>query len=391
MASKKLTKKDIDAFIYAGGWDVRWDTSLPGFGVRVYPTGKKAYVLSYRNASGDKRLLTLGQTSKITLDKAKEVALKELAQIVDKKDPVQEKRLKRQGPTVADIFEDYLERYLKPKNRSWKESERMFRHDILPAFGRKAIQDVTSQDIVALLDKVVDRGSGTMSNRILANIKRFFNWSIERGLLQHSPADKIRKQAPEESRDRVLSGKEVKAIWQACENEGYPFGTLVQFLLVTAQRKGEVASMRWQDIDLETNLWTIPREITKTDKRHRIPLSPLALSLLERAKLCCPEKSVYVFTTIGDTPFSGFSKAKTRLDKTVENVVRDEWRLHDLRRTAASGMAQAQVLPHVIDKVLNHTSGVISGVAAVYNRHDYVQEISEALRKWAVCIQKGIQ
>ena len=382
---KKLTKRDIDGFNYEGGWDVRWDSSLSGFGVRIYPSGKKSYVLSYRNEKRQKRLLTIGQTSKITLDIARNKALKNLAQLVDDIDPAEERKSKNIGRTVENVFKEYLERYAKVQNKSWKETERMFQKDIIPAFGNKLIQDVTKQDVIKLLDKVVDRGSGTMANRILANIRRFFNWCIERDIIQTSPAEKLAKPTPDISRDRVLSESEIKDILEACEIQGYPYGHLVKFLLLTAQRINEASTMRWKDVNFDQKLWILPRENTKTDKRHEIPLSPMAISILESAQKQCPEKADYVFTTLGDRPFSGFSKSKKRIDNTIGDIL--EWRIHDLRRTAASGMASLGVSPYVIERVLNHSSGIISGVAAVYNRYDYQIEMQEALEAWAESIE----
>lgn len=385
--SKKLTKRDIDSFTYGGGWDVRWDHAIPGFGVRVYPSGKKAYVLSYRQ-NNRKRLMVLGQTGKVTLDMARDLALQNLGAVASKSDPLQERRKKSAGHSVEKVFDDFLERYAKPKNRSWKEVQRAFNADVIPAIGKKSIHEVTKQDIIKIIDKMADRGSLIMANRTLAHVRKFFNWCVERDLIQNSPAYKLPRPAPEVTRDRVLSEEEIRDIWCACEKEGYPFGSLIQLALLTAQRRTEVATMRWQDIDTSKALWTLQGEFTKNKNKHEVPLSGPVLQILQSVLRFedCP----YVFTTDGKTPFSNFGKAKARLDNMVNDARKEnrknstipEWRIHDLRRTAASFMASLGAAPHVIERILNHSSGIISGVAAVYNRYQYADEMRDALEKW---------
>ncbi|MCB9964891.1 MAG: tyrosine-type recombinase/integrase, partial [Rhodospirillales bacterium] len=396
--NKKLTKRDIDSFLYSGGWDVRWDSAISGFGVRLYPSGKKSYVLSYRNEKRQKRLMVLGQVNKITLDQARKIALKNLYTLANKVDPAEEKRKQKQSQNFEVIYNDYLERYMKPHNKSWQWSHNIFKRDILPLFGSKSVQNIEKQDVLKLLDKVVDRGSPTMANRVLAVLRKFMNWCVERGIIEISPIEKISKPAPEKSRDRVLTLDEIEWIWSACEQTGYPFGPYIQFLLLTAQRKGEVSMMRWADINFYEGIWVIPKENTKNGKEHCVPLAEQAVSLLQGIRALALGDAHYVFTTLGDRPFSGFSKAKARLDKLISDQQTTEeftnklkpWRIHDLRRTAASGMAELGISPHVVERVLNHSSGIISGVAAVYNRYDYRKEMFEALETWSTYLQKQI-
>jgi len=387
--NKKLTKRDIDNFSYSGGWDVRWDSAISGFGVRVYPSGKKAYVLSYRNEKRQKRLLTIAQTSKIPLDIARNKAIQHLSSITNNIDPAEERKLTSSGRNVESIFKDYLERYAKTHNKTWRETERIFNKEVLPVIGSSLIHEVEKKDVVKLIDAITDRGSHTMANRVLANLKRFFNWCIERGYIELSPADKLKKPTREISRDRVLSLDEIKSIWQACENESYPYGRLVQLLILTGQRKMEVTNIQWHEIDWNNAEWTLPKEKTKSNRSHTIPLSSLAITLLRQAKQHAPENSNFVFSTNGKTPFSGFSKCKKRLDNDLrENAgIENEWRLHDLRRSVASHLAALETPPHVIEKILNHATGTISGVAAVYNRYDYFKETRKALDMWAQSIE----
>jgi integrase len=295
-------------------------------------------------------------------------------------DPAEERKAAQEAATdpdtVAKVTAEFIQRYAKPKNRSWKETERIFERYVLPEWGKRPIENISRRDVIALLDSIMDQGSPYMANRVLANIRRFFNWCLERDILQATPVAKVKALAKEVSRDRILSDDEVRAVWRAWDAMGWPFGLAFKFLLVTGQRLNEVSTMRWSDANLENRLWTLPREFTKSDRLHEVPLSPLAVEILEAV----PNMGEFVFTTNGKTPISGFSKAKKRCDDL--SGVR-QWRLHDLRRTAASGMARLSIAPHVVEKVLNHASGTISGVAAVYNRHGYTDEKRAALNTWA--------
>ena len=164
---------------------------------------------------------------------------------------------------------------------------------------------------------------------------------------------------------------------------GFPFGSIVEFLALTGQRRDEVSRMAWHHIDLDRHLWLIPPEHSKNGKPHTVHLSPQALSILRGV----PRTGTLVFSFDGTTQFQGFSKAKRRLDH-VSRV--SDWTLHDLRRTVVSGMARLGVAPHVADKILNHQSGTISGVAAVYQRHEFMSERKEALHRWAQHVAKLI-
>lgn len=409
--AQKLTKRDIDGFTYEGGagaaWDIRWDTQIPSFGCRIYPSGKKAFIVWYRHR-GRKRIHTVGQYGKITLDIARDLAIKHLAKIADDIDPTEQKRKARSAYIVSSAFDQFLEKYAKLHNKHWKEKKRIFDNDVIPLIGKLPVHEVTKSHIVRILDRITDRGAPIAANRALAHVKKFFKWCVQRDIIQFSPADGVTKQTPDTSRDRVLTALEIKDIWAACDEIGYPYGLFIQLALVTAQRRNEIATLKWKDIDFKNKIWHLPRENTKTDRAHDVPLSDLALSLLEKA----PEMGELVFTTTGTTPYSGFTQGKNALDKRVQRirdkrlqaVMKDggsmktrqdldalpEWRVHDLRRSAASHMASLRIAPHVIEKILNHSNGIISGVAAVYNRYEYGEEKQQALLKWSQHLQAEI-
>ncbi len=388
--SKKLTKRLIDNFVYEGknenSWDIRWDTQIPSFGCRIYPSGRKSFIVWYKY-KGRKRIHTLGQYGKITLDTARTLAIKHLAKIADDFDPTEQKRKAKGAYTVSQAFDQYLERYAKKQNKNWKEKERIFINDVIPVIGNLPVHEVTKANIIKIIDRFIKRGSPIAANRSLAYIKNFFKWCLSRDIIQISPADGIVKPSADVSRDRVLSMDEIKIIWKACEDIGYPYGVFVQFALITAQRRNEVITMKWKDIDFKNKVWHIPRENTKTNRGHDIPLSELALQILDNAK----QSGKFVFTTTGKTPYSGFSKGKKSLDRRINKNINgdiDHWRIHDLRRTTASHLARLGTTPHVVEKILNHSSGVISGVAAIYNRYEYNEEKKEALNKWSELLVK---
>jgi integrase len=226
-----------------------------------------------------------------------------------------------------------------------------------------------------LLEELMVADHPYMANRALAHIRKFFNWCLETGRVAVSPATNIKPPGKEVARDRVLNNDEINAVWKGADELGWPFGPAIKVLILTGQRRNEVLQMKWENLDLTKSLWTMPKEATKANRKHEVPLSKMVIELLESL----PRNGIYVFSTNSRTPISGISKAKTRLDN-FSNT--SEWRIHDIRRTVASKMAELGIAPHVIEKVLNHSTGQISGVGAVYNRHTYLREKTDALNVW---------
>jgi len=327
---------------------------------------------------GRQKRLTIGRYPVFLLAEAREQARGALRLVETGRDPQQEKLDTKKAPNVLfpEHVKDFIERYAKPKNRQWQETEQILLKNAVPVLKHHALDEVTRQDILGILDNIIARGAPVQANRFLANIRKLFNWAISRGLVNQNPAIGITQPTPERARDRVLSDSELKEVWSSWNQLGWPFGPLYQLLLVTAQRRGEVAHMKWSDIS--DSVWTIPREIAKNDRTHHVPLTPLATELLKSIPRVKGQD--LVFSTNGRTPVSGFSKGKCQTDK-LSGI--SNWRLHDLRRTAASGMARLGTSPHVVEKILNHSSGTISGVAAVYNRYGYYEEKRAALLAWS--------
>jgi integrase len=219
------------------------------------------------------------------------------------------------------------------------------------------------------------------ANKALKAIKTFFRWCIGRAVLDQSPADGVPLPAKQVTRDRVLSDGELAKIILAARQIGGPYGDIVEVLALTGQRREEVARCTWDEIDVETRTWKLSSGRTKNAKSNEVHLSEPVIAVLNRAK----ERGKFVFSRSGDSSFQDFSSAKREIDE-LSDVT--GWRLHDLRRTCVSGMARLGIAPHVADKILNHQAGTISGVAAVYQRHDFLAERREALETWSAHVSQ---
>jgi integrase len=215
-------------------------------------------------------------------------------------------------------------------------------------------------------------------------VKAFFGWCVGRAVLDVSPAKELAAPARERPRDRVLKDDELARIIKAARQVDGPYAGIVELLALTGQRREEVAQLTWDEVDVANQTWTLPTSRTKNGRRHIVHLSKEAIAVLMRT----PEPGRFVFSLTGTKPFQSFSAAKRELDK-LSSV--SSWRLHDLRRTCVSGMTRLGVAPHVADKVLNHQSGTISGVAAVYQRHEFLTERKDALERWGAHVGRLLQ
>ncbi|MEQ1695744.1 MAG: site-specific integrase [Hyphomicrobiaceae bacterium] len=357
-----------------------WDARLRGFGVRISHSGTKAFVLVYR-FNGRPRRLTLGRYPDLSLSEARGAAQNALRVIARGTDPGAEKVRARHTPGIEnfDAFVAYfLDTYARPKNRSAHETARLLNREFTTVWRSRPIGEITKHEVTVILDRIMKADKHTTANRSLAAIRKLFNWAVERGLLEQSPCAGIRAPARNVSRDRILTDHELIAVWKAATTMGYPYGPLVQLLILTGQRLNEVASMRWPDVDLDHRLWTIQADQNKSARTHVLPLATPVLQII----LSLPRVSEHlVFPARSrEVPVSGFGKWKAELDK-LSNT--SGWRIHDLRRTAATGMARLKVAPHVVERVLNHASGTFSGVAGVYNRFGYLPEMCDALDQWS--------
>lgn len=370
---KALNAKAIDAFKpKVKRYEVH-DLLCPGFSLRVFPTGRKVFTVKYRYGLKQRRL-PIGVHPRITLAEARNKALEALRLVDEGIDPAARRRTL--GMTVESICADFIQKYAK-RNRSWKETERILQREFVAVHGQRDIREIKRHDIIEMMDGAIERGAAYQANRIHSNLRKLFNWCLERGIVEASPVLGTKPPTREQARDRVLDDDEIRTVLRACADEPYPYRQFVPLLLATAQRRGEVSKMRWSEIDIDAKVWVIPAELSKNGKPHVVPLNDHALRLL--AEVPRFPDCDWVFTTTRRAPISGFSKALRHIHSQSKT---SEWRFHDLRRTAASGMARAGIAPHVVEKVLNHISGTISGVAAVYNRYGYDAERRDALDMW---------
>jgi integrase len=402
----KITKRTVDAASTDApvgdtkSYYVIWDSEVKGFGLKVThsrekvladgqtmkSSGKKVYIFQYRmggRGTPTKRY-TIGEHGALTPEQARKEAERLKGLVRSGKDPAHEKRAMQEAHrrdataknSVEAVGHEFIQRHLSQR-KSGADTARILEREVFPTWGGQPIGDIKRSDVLTLLDRIADRGAPYARNRTAAIIRKLFNWAIGRGHLAANPAAGV-EMLDEQERDRVLSDDEIVRVWNVCGVIGWPFGTLFRILLLTAQRRDEVAEMRWSELDLNAALWTLPKERAKNNRAHEVPLAPVVVEML--AVVPRIDASDLIFTTNGKTPVSGFSQAKRRLDEFAG--VRD-WRVHDLRRTATTGMAKLGVEPHVADRILNHKQGVIRGVAAVYNRHAYLNERRAALVQWA--------
>ena len=372
----KLTKSTIDALPSPSSDVVYWDANSPGFGVKVTPKGRKVFVVLYRTGGAGSKLrkYTIGPYGRVTLHQARVAAQKVFAAKHEGRDPAAEKRQSKcraVADRIGDLLESFVIQRLAP-NRSAAEISRLLRREVGIPWAGRSVHSISKRDVVDLISAIVHRGAPGSANKTLKSVRTFFGWCVGQAILDRSPAEGVPLPMKELARDRVLNDAELAQVLIAARTMGGPYGGIVEFLALTAQRREEVAGLRWDEMDLAQRVWTIPKARTKNAKAHMVHLSMQALAVLKRAD----RKGPVVFTLLGTKPFQDFTHAKRRLDK-LSGVT--EWRLHDLRRTCVSGMARLGVAPHIADKILNHQAGTISGVAAVYQRHDFLAERRAAL------------
>lgn len=377
---KALSDKTVSALKPAlKRYEVR-DLHLPGFGIRVSPNGYKTFFVSYRYGLKQRRI-DLGRYPICTLSASREKAMDALRNVDQGIDP--SRKTAERSYKVADVLDEFIDRYAKIKTKGWQPARALLIREVVGPYGQMDIRQLERAHIVNILDDMIVRGANAQANRFLAYVRKMMNWCVERGIIDVAPTSGVKAPCKETPRDRVLSDAELAKVVPVCKALGYPFGDVFLIMLLTAQRRGEVSDMRWSELDLPNRVWHLPASRVKNATAHSVPLSDPVVRILERAPRFL--NSDFVFTTTGRSGVSGWGKLVDRLRDTAE--VRD-WHLHDLRRTAASGMARLGIPPHVVEKVLNHISGSISGVAAVYNRYGYDAEKREALEKWGQLVER---
>jgi integrase len=370
------------------------DDKVPGLELRITANGAKTWTLRYRVEGGRRgrlRRLTLGRYPTLTLAKARKAAAEALGQIATTHtDPALTKQAARLGETFGDLARDYLARHAKRHKRSWREDERILNADVLPTWRSRKVKDISRREVRELVEGIADRGSPIMANRTLALIRKMLNFAITRDWIDANPAARIPKPGAEQSRERVLTDDEIRLVWDASEAERPALCALMRLRLVTAQRGGELARLRWADV--EADWLTLPGTATKNKQAHRVFLTPRALTIL--GSIPRIDGSEYIFPgKSGLRPLGDVKKAGRRIAARVLAKLREtdpsaetfDFRGHDLRRTAATRMADASISQADIAKVLNHAEGG-PRATMVYNRYAYDREKRLALETWDRCL-----
>jgi integrase len=394
-----ITQRSVESLRPTGNSDqYHWDARLMGFGVRVTPKGVKSYVLQYRLTGAAARRKTIGihgsPWTPHTARREAERLLLLVRQGVDPVEQVREKIRKERAHQISTYCDQFLELYLRPSwPDTWYDAMRILEVAVKPRWGKKALGMITREDIVRLMDDYADRPA--RRKHIHSVIRKMFNWAVDRGDIKVSPLTGMKAPKAVPGRRRVLGQNEILSLWQATGELEWPWGPFVRLLLLTMQRRQEVAELDWAEVDMAQRQWVLPAERAKNDEPHIIPLNHLAMIELE---MLCPRAKGPIFSTTGTTPVSGFSKMKRALDSRMLEILIDhardegrdadavalpEWRLHDIRRTGATNLQALGIPIEVTEAVLNHISGTRAGVAGIYNRYKYEPQKRAALDGWA--------
>ena len=409
-----------------------WDLTLPGFGIRLSASGVRTWVVRYRHGRKQRRL-RLGNFPPMSLADARKQATRRLNAVDEGKDPAAEKTAAREASTFGELAALYLLKHA-PKKRSADEDRRIMERELLPRLRAFHARDVKRADVIALLDEIALRPAPIMSNRVLALLRKLYNFGIERGLLELNPCALVKPAGVETRRERVLSPEELRGLWRGLggeyikggkvrsskahgaegdaetrateageeAGEGLSLVAAVRLMLLTAQRRGEVLRMRWDEITEDAPespapapaegekkeprfSWTIPAASAKNGRAHRVPLSPEALEVLESL----PRSGVWVLpgrlVDENGKPREHVTNVERAIDRARDRQKLEHFTPHDLRRTAASSMTALGIPRLTVKKILNHVDRDVTGI---YDRHSYDPEKRTALEAWGRRVQE---
>lgn len=369
-----------------------WAKGLAGLGIRVTPKGTKSFVYKY-DIDGQDRWLTLGQYPKLSLAEALKKYGEALEKIEAGDDPAEENvklnKANRKALTVRQLADEYIEKYAKPRKRSWQEDERILDHDVLNAWGNKKASKITRKDVIALLDVIVARGAPFQANRTLAVIRRMFNFAIDRDVISASPCYRIKPPSAETSKDRYLTLDEIKMFWNRLESAPLTsqMKTALKLLLLTLQRSSEVISLNKAELDMKSCIWVVPAEKTKNKRAHLVTLSPLAISLI-KDQLDHASNDGYLFPGEGNGDYPTNAAVSRAISRNLDHFEIKKFTPHDLRRTGSTQLAAFKVPRFDRDRILNHTDRT---VGAVYDIHEYEDEKRAALNLWSDIIHYVVE
>ncbi|OSJ33252.1 hypothetical protein BSZ19_16575 [Bradyrhizobium japonicum] len=445
--TRALTRLDIDNLKPRTDRYEKSDGGAAGLFLVVQPSGVKSWVFRFRSpierADGQRapKKLTLGTLAlaasqaepkighPLTPGQARMLATAAAEDVrrgidpthVRRQEKAEAKREAVRDDTIDAAMIEFLKRYKGRKRKGLRESTRLLTahyfglkpdpeqagewqatgKGVLGKWSGRPLASISKHDAIVLLDALVDIGRGVTANRTLTNLKTFFDWCVDRDMRESSPVVSLDAFANETERERKLTAAELVAAWKVADREGYPFGRLVQSLILLGQRRDELRELPRAELNMQGTsvvlddgsrwnepLWTIPKERTKNGREHLVPLSPQVVALLK--SLPTIKGKGLLFTTTGETPISGLSKAKKRFHEAMLAELRkadpeyqmEPWTLHDLRRTFYSGLQALGFSIEIAESCVNHSSGAIRGVARVYARHKYLREKTQAFAAW---------
>ncbi|MBB3692467.1 site-specific integrase [Sphingomonas sp. BK580] len=442
MAVGKVTKLSVEAVPLpaAGKREHLWDERLKGFGVMVTDRGVRSYIVQYRigGRGSPTRRVTIGKHgSPWTAETARKRATELLEQVRRQDDPFDAAKAKvaadreaRAKATASAVISErlafstfagrYVDKYAKVHQaKSWRETEGVINRDLVPRFGTTPLTAIEDADVVELLEALGERGPSAALKGYKA-LRQIFAYAIDKER-RHFPAGKnpmagIKPPAKMGKRDRTLTDAELRLVWLAAGGLGWPFGPIVRLLILTGQRRDEVAGMSWVEVDKEARQWLLPGARSKNGLPNLVPLSDPAMSIVTDLPVIRAVRETgdkrpdprLLFTTTGETPVSGFSKVKARLDASMLDLMKHEaadagagedelaalsvkpWTLHDLRRTLAAGCQRLGFPVEVTEAVINHVSGTRAGIVGVYQTYRYETEKRSALDAWARHVMEAI-
>lgn len=426
--STAISKTAVDAFAPQSKPAILWDSKIKGFGLRVMPSGSKSYIFQYRMGGRDtpSRRITIGKHGTLTPDQARKVASDLAAKVALGIDPRQEEldaqaaraEQERQAAAQAQTadalaFEKVAAKWLEAyevdhRPRSYLQAKSIVDRHLTPALSGKPLPEITRADLQAIIDGIPAKQAATKRN-VYAYASVLFGWATRRHELENNPIAAIDKPKPAASRERVLSDEELAILWKATEAMRGPLRAMYRLLMLTGQRREEVAAMMWGEVDRASETWIIPAARAKNGVASVVPLSSPAIKELDRLSLARqlaeeveePDakrwpKAGPIISIRGKVALSCHSQAKTELDEAVEAVCGEgekvgAWRVHDLRRTLATGLQRLGVRFEVTEAILNHVSGAKGGVAGIYQRHDWKDEKRTALDAWARHVVATVQ
>jgi integrase len=370
-----------------------FDSLLPGLGLRVTDKGRKTFFVmtmvgtgeAVRDGDGNivagrrlKRITLQPTWPALTLDQARELARDVLHRVARGEDPTAE-------PQATPTWRQYGEGYLQRRRGSLRPgtfADLTYKLAQMSCWDHLPLDAIRREDVLAFVEDTAARAP-VHANRQLAAIKTIFSDAVRRGVVDSNPAAPLKPPSREVARDRALSDAEIDAFWAATGRLDPAYRGAFRLLLLTGQRRGMVLLMTWDELDLERRVWTVPAAKMKAGKAHEIALNDPAMKVLAEARAITAPNGL-VFTDDG-RPLGDFSHAKRKVDSVMAEIAGKAvapWHLHDLRRTMVHGLAAMGIAPHVADKILAHSSGAISGTAAVYNKFAYLDERRDALAAW---------